>query len=593
MAKSPIDPTRSVRARHLKSRNGCLTCRIRRIRCDETLPFCHNCQSTGRQCEGPKQEKFTFVTGRRPSSRRQSPNRASSSPEESSLRICTPALTANHTSNECRAFDFFVRRAAPLFAAGTVNSAFWENLVPQISHSDTVVWDAAIAIATLMEHPIGKTHVVYRAGTVKATKPQQLQALKWYSRAVLGIKQRMDDGNAMVLALLTCILFTCIEIQQGNTNNVRNLVQHGVKLFADYLKNRPHRYRILDEVVIPFISQHAITFATCALPPLSQAAQAAQLTPPATLAEQPEGSTSPEELKLQLYRLMYLGHELNRGAALIIEDPQELQLFKTAQTSILAELQQWRARFDSSRKTCPASRTDRALSSLLIHYYITYIWVSISLSSEEVTTDQYTDQFRELVSHAERYLFLRPVEEADSSLVEFGAEFIPPLYLTVTKCRHPGVRRRALSLIDHLPKGDTIWATLPVVAILETLIAFEEKNDTAQELRNRFPAEEDRVHHVQVVKPAGALNLAAKFVTFTKDGEGRRKLKEHVVALDDWKKMPRNETQSRVPARTHLRGDSDPIFLKLVKSPEFFGTMSPTPAETSAAIHRVVIEGVM
>lgn len=38
--------------RHHKSRSGCITCKIRKIKCDEKHPVCQRCSSTGRTCDG-------------------------------------------------------------------------------------------------------------------------------------------------------------------------------------------------------------------------------------------------------------------------------------------------------------------------------------------------------------------------------------------------------------------------------------------------------------------------------------------------------------------------------------------------------------
>ncbi|KAF5582963.1 transcriptional regulatory moc3 [Fusarium pseudoanthophilum] len=35
-----------------KGKTGCITCRIRRVKCDEDKPSCHQCTSTGRKCDG-------------------------------------------------------------------------------------------------------------------------------------------------------------------------------------------------------------------------------------------------------------------------------------------------------------------------------------------------------------------------------------------------------------------------------------------------------------------------------------------------------------------------------------------------------------
>ncbi|KAG9252137.1 uncharacterized protein F5Z01DRAFT_251304 [Emericellopsis atlantica] len=43
--------TQRQRRNHTRSRDGCLTCRKRHKRCDETKPVCINCSTTSRQCE--------------------------------------------------------------------------------------------------------------------------------------------------------------------------------------------------------------------------------------------------------------------------------------------------------------------------------------------------------------------------------------------------------------------------------------------------------------------------------------------------------------------------------------------------------------
>lgn len=35
-----------------RTRTGCLTCRKRRIKCDERKPFCNNCEKSKKCCAG-------------------------------------------------------------------------------------------------------------------------------------------------------------------------------------------------------------------------------------------------------------------------------------------------------------------------------------------------------------------------------------------------------------------------------------------------------------------------------------------------------------------------------------------------------------
>ncbi|KAF4444160.1 Transcriptional regulatory protein moc3 [Fusarium austroafricanum] len=54
-----------------KRKTGCITCRVRRVKCDEAKPSCHRCTSTGRKCDGyiftPSQvgkiQSLSFPTG--------------------------------------------------------------------------------------------------------------------------------------------------------------------------------------------------------------------------------------------------------------------------------------------------------------------------------------------------------------------------------------------------------------------------------------------------------------------------------------------------------------------------------------------------
>lgn len=60
------DPLQAVKKRtrrsHPKVRTGCITCKIRRKKCDETKPECHRCTSTGRRCDGYNSNEMDRVS---------------------------------------------------------------------------------------------------------------------------------------------------------------------------------------------------------------------------------------------------------------------------------------------------------------------------------------------------------------------------------------------------------------------------------------------------------------------------------------------------------------------------------------------------
>jgi hypothetical protein len=78
-----------------KSRSGCVSCKERRVKCDEEKPECKRCILAGRRCEG-----YSVST---PSSR------SSFSPPIHQ----SPSLVLHIGDSQRRTYDFFLSRAAP------------------------------------------------------------------------------------------------------------------------------------------------------------------------------------------------------------------------------------------------------------------------------------------------------------------------------------------------------------------------------------------------------------------------------------------------------------------------------------------------
>lgn len=111
-----------------KSRNGCVHCKTRRIKCDE-LPECSNCISTGRTCAYDRATKTIGNTlGRHLSS------------------------ALGLSNQERRTFDYFLSWTAPRLG-GVFDKAFWCGSVLQYAQAEPIVLHALLAVSTLYEHP--------------------------------------------------------------------------------------------------------------------------------------------------------------------------------------------------------------------------------------------------------------------------------------------------------------------------------------------------------------------------------------------------------------------------------------------------------
>ncbi|KAJ5298295.1 uncharacterized protein N7443_006415 [Penicillium atrosanguineum] len=98
------------RPKQTKSRNGCITCKAKRLKCDETKPACHQCERRKVQCGGYKKDfkwrpfEETNVAVGRPTKAKKAnlPNiitKPESFPTPPNTEHPTPAIRASHSIN--------------------------------------------------------------------------------------------------------------------------------------------------------------------------------------------------------------------------------------------------------------------------------------------------------------------------------------------------------------------------------------------------------------------------------------------------------------------------------------------------------------
>jgi hypothetical protein len=102
------------------------------------------------------------------------------------------------------------------------------------------------------------------------------------------------------------------------------------------------------------------------------------------------------------------------------------------------------------RLDCKASTLEICASSNLLMYYgVALTWQSTHLSSVQTAFDNDNSRFENIVHHADIILAHTKKNTRPSFTFEIGV--ITPLYFVATKCRHPTIRRRALSLLKKAP----------------------------------------------------------------------------------------------------------------------------------------------
>jgi hypothetical protein len=222
-----------------KSRGGCVTCKSRRVKCDEERPLCHRCTSSGRKCEGYA-DKTSVRNGRFP------------------VGVPLSQFLALREQDK-RTFEYFISWTAPRLA-GMLDKNFWCGQILQLAQAEPLVLDSLLAISKLYEHPqyMKDFHQHKREGVNLIEQPvgdgmktpalhsgehnlpldvHHADALRAYNRAIDQFRQKMADGHATpLLALISCVLFICIEVIRDDVFAALALFSKGsdlLKRFSD------------------------------------------------------------------------------------------------------------------------------------------------------------------------------------------------------------------------------------------------------------------------------------------------------------------------------------------------------------------------
>ncbi|KAJ4264424.1 hypothetical protein NW762_005624 [Fusarium torreyae] len=189
------------RAYHKKSRAGCKTCKIRRVRCDETRPSCQRCVSSGRTCEGYRDETVASTSESPPTLAQQS---------FVTRNIVAPPklLIPRKNLDEIRSYNYFLEVTGPALA-GLFDADFWCRELPKVCVADPALWHAVVAL--------GAVHEACGYGDREPeTKPQYTLCLQQYSAAVSSLGDTSSHRSTdRWRAIIASTIFTCIYVIQG------------------------------------------------------------------------------------------------------------------------------------------------------------------------------------------------------------------------------------------------------------------------------------------------------------------------------------------------------------------------------------------
>jgi hypothetical protein len=175
--------------------------------------------------------------------------------------------------------------------------------------------------------------------------------------------------------------------------------------------------------------------------------------------------------------------------------PEALHTF---QRRMLVNLENWAEAFTmlSSSVDPSASYADVYTSTLLqLYYLIIYVWVSTCVDKSETIFDSYMAESTSIIDLSESLLARGTAAKALPHFT-FEMGLIPPLYFTAINCRHPTLRRKAVSLLRQGSWRENLWNAEPMAKVAERVIELEE---TGLELgTDAWPTEACRIHDAAI-----------------------------------------------------------------------------------------------
>ncbi|PVH72063.1 hypothetical protein DL98DRAFT_470943 [Cadophora sp. DSE1049] len=527
---------KKIRATHTKSKTGCRTCKIRRVKCDESRPGCRNCCSTGRKCDG----YGVWTTINIPTTKEVAPVVQNEYPRPGND---IPTGTCNMTvllslpklnDEEKICFDFF-RSTTVVKLPGVFYSHFWQELVLQACVAEPAVMHAVIALGSA--HRIEEESLRPRGAIApdrNELNRREVFTIQEYSKAISALRNRKtEDKNASLrVVLITCVLFVTLDLLRGEYGNAMTHTQSGWKLMKelqsgstatatsqleiDMSSDCTSVDESLSESLACLSVQSALFGCKSATSHLeiSQPAHLSDMKIPASFRNMSEARRS---FNIILGDVLALTEECRSFDYRGTPYPPRIS---SRQVCLQSGIASWKMAYSRSRdvlaRQAKNNSTVLGVPLLRIFLSMTSIMVETALCrGRQSLFDDYTSHFTSIITqtlhllrrvayekmaHAERY---NSEELAGDFIADVG--LLPFTYYTALKCRVPWLRRQAIALLLATPIREGMWDSFIMANVARKVMMAEEDgffDSFADEIEPKpFDDPMDRNEHLKHIPP--------------------------------------------------------------------------------------------
>lgn len=421
--------------------------------------------------------------------------------------ILLPAVKAIpdlRSDSEQRSFEFFRHVTGPRLSSD-YDSGFWITTVLKFSHTTPAVRHAVLAVSTLYEALIYES-TDHNGQLVK----KKIFAFQQYNRAIALLREQLNsrDDQEPLAHLLLCVLFVCLEFIQRKNIEALTHLQQGRQLLHTTIQSKrlqKSQSNLISQHIVPTYMRSGLTLYLFGIgtPPVPESLN--------LHLEIPEVFQSVDQARNTFYSILddslrwrFLWKTSQNRDPRVPTDfayktthynskkltPQKIKEFEVKQEVLLSRLSQWNTAFSlfKASNACPCTPTASFLL-LQILYHTSIIWTSTAMSEAEQIFDEYLEQFSAIIPLCAAYLKARKdgneileerfskeyvcfnltdpqpnktkIDDKESQeriAFSFETGIVPVLFLTAAKCRHPHIRRAAVSLLSqHGHCQENLW----------------------------------------------------------------------------------------------------------------------------------------
>ncbi|KAF2191044.1 hypothetical protein K469DRAFT_720016 [Zopfia rhizophila CBS 207.26] len=400
----------------LRVKTGCETCRIRRVKCDETKPECLRCTKTGRKCEGYKH--VTPSPGQSPSAAASYRNPSflvvPQTPSPTSVTR-NPSRSISPDSAENRSFFYFRTHTLPKWTE-FFDSDLWSQKILQLSHSEPAIKHGILALSTMHER-FESTTPIFSAKTNDFAFVQYMQAVKHSNDLLTAHQEGKVDVEKVLIA---CIIFTCYENLAGNYRAANMHLRNGLRILSQHKRDLPpqtHSTAAQESIanVLYRFDLQAMTFSDNTSP------YDYGVDNPPECPSIPDAYTKNANARNDLVGLLRCMMWIS-GVANINPHAPEHPVWLQIYTQLMSSFENWESTFDKYQQNIPPNEQGDpkiyAGNTLLKVYSImarTIVAAGAGLKTE-MAWDSFTDSFKTIVDLAETLPTLaRPSSQPSSS----------------------------------------------------------------------------------------------------------------------------------------------------------------------------------